>query len=157
VSQSTSTSHKPSITARPTADEKRRFGELAARRDISESAIALIAIRALLDDNPIPVGAAIVSTERAPSTDRITIRLRHVTLAPFISAQNVAEYESPGAPPRSCVPIFRRTRNSRQTSLSSFGVFLSQRLVLTTALTPNVGWAEKSHDDTRSIGAQRVA
>ena len=37
VNENVSTSHKPSITARPTADEKRRFGELAAQRGVSES------------------------------------------------------------------------------------------------------------------------
>ena len=41
----------PSITARPTADEKRRFAELAASRGMSESTLALIGIRSLLDSN----------------------------------------------------------------------------------------------------------
>ena len=44
----------PSITARPTADEKRRFAELAASRGMSESTLALIGIRSLLDLNGPP-------------------------------------------------------------------------------------------------------
>lgn len=73
--QSTSTSRNPSITARPSADEKQRFVELAARFGISESALALIAIRSLLDSNDIPAGH-LATPEQSPSTDRITIRLR---------------------------------------------------------------------------------
>jgi hypothetical protein len=63
----------PSITARPTADEKRRFAELAASRGMSESTLALIGIRSLLDSNGPP---AMWVEEPAPATDRITIRLR---------------------------------------------------------------------------------
>lgn len=66
----------PSITARPTPDEKDRFAELAAARGISESALALIAIRALLDSNPAPISAPTRQSGRQPATDRITIRLR---------------------------------------------------------------------------------
>jgi hypothetical protein len=64
----------PTITARPTAQEKRLFAALAAQRHISESTLALIAIRAWLDaqspdllPNPSSSG---------PALDRITIRLR---------------------------------------------------------------------------------
>src|SRR5271170_6608916 len=39
----------PTITARPTPQEKRTFAALAAQRQISESTLALIAIRAWLD------------------------------------------------------------------------------------------------------------
>lgn len=39
----------PSITARPTPPEKRMFAAVAAQRQVSESTLALIAIRALLD------------------------------------------------------------------------------------------------------------
>jgi len=63
----------PSITARPTPDEKRRFAELASSRGMSESTLALIGIRSLLDSNAPP--ARWVETP-APATDRITIRLR---------------------------------------------------------------------------------
>ena len=63
----------PSITARPTVDEKRRFAELASSRGMSESTLALIGIRSLLDSNAPP--AKWVETP-APATDRITIRLR---------------------------------------------------------------------------------
>lgn len=71
----TSSSH-PSITARPTPAEKQRFAELAAARGISESALALIAIRALLESNVPPVAGATTASKRQPATDRITIRLR---------------------------------------------------------------------------------
>jgi hypothetical protein len=69
-------SRGPSITARPTSDEKNRFAELATARGVSESALALIAIRALLDSNPAPVSAPAPESRRQPATDRITIRLR---------------------------------------------------------------------------------
>jgi hypothetical protein len=64
----------PTITARPTPQEKRVFAEIAARRHISESTLALIAIRAWLDaQSPelltLPSGSG-------PALDRITIRLR---------------------------------------------------------------------------------
>ena len=62
-----------SITARPTSDEKRRFAELASSRGMSESTLALIGIRSLLDSNGPPVKSV---EEPAPATDRITIRLR---------------------------------------------------------------------------------
>jgi hypothetical protein len=71
----------PSITARPTPDEKRRFAELASSRGMSESTLALIGIRSLLDSNGPP--PRWVETA-APATDRITIRLRpgdHETIA----------------------------------------------------------------------------
>lgn len=61
---------------RLTPDEKRRFGELAARHGLSEAALALVAIRAVLE----PGGAAALNVPtappREPATDRITIRLR---------------------------------------------------------------------------------
>src|SRR3974390_347092 len=64
----------PTITARPTPQEKRAFAALAAQRQISESTLALIAIRAWLNlqspdllPTPSSSGAAL---------DRITIRLR---------------------------------------------------------------------------------
>lgn len=63
------------ITARPSADEKRRLQELAARRGLSESGVALLAIRHYLDLSncgPEPLAAA----PSGPATDRITIRLR---------------------------------------------------------------------------------
>jgi len=66
--------HAPSITVRPTAEEKRRFSELAATRGVSEATLALIAIRSLLGSNdPAPVPS---EADHGPATDRITIRLR---------------------------------------------------------------------------------
>jgi hypothetical protein len=76
VNSNAPTSRGPSITARSTPAEKDRFAELAAARGISESALALIAIRALLDDNSPPVGTATLESRREPAIDRITIRLR---------------------------------------------------------------------------------
>jgi hypothetical protein len=64
----------PTITARPTPEEKHLFATVAAQRQISESTLALIAIRALLKSQspdllPTP-------SSRGPALDRITIRLR---------------------------------------------------------------------------------
>jgi hypothetical protein len=64
----------PSITARPTPQEKRMFAAVAAKRQMSESTLALIAIRALLDSD-VPDLPANTSTS-GPALDRITIRLR---------------------------------------------------------------------------------
>jgi hypothetical protein len=75
VSSNGSASRLPSITARPTPAEKERFATLAASRGMSESALALIAIRSLLDcKDGSETNAALARRER--STDRITIRLR---------------------------------------------------------------------------------
>jgi hypothetical protein len=65
----------PSITARPSADEKERFAVLARSRGLSESALALSAIRAVIETDsgcldPYATGP------HTPATDRITIRLR---------------------------------------------------------------------------------
>jgi hypothetical protein len=65
----------PSITARPTAEEKKCFAELAASRGLSERTLALIAIRSLLAANG-PPSLPRTEADRAPATDRITIRLR---------------------------------------------------------------------------------
>jgi predicted DNA binding CopG/RHH family protein len=66
---------RPSITARPTLQEKRRFTALAAARRISESALALIAIRDLLKSTA-PISQLAAMSAREPAIDRITIRLR---------------------------------------------------------------------------------
>ncbi len=71
-----STRPLPSITARPSANEKERFVALAARAGISESALALIAIRDVLDPDAEPIGESEASPALGPATDRITIRLR---------------------------------------------------------------------------------
>jgi hypothetical protein len=64
----------PSITARPTPQEKRMFAAVAAQRQISESTLALIAIRAWLDSQSPDLPPSPSST--GPALDRITIRLR---------------------------------------------------------------------------------
>lgn len=66
----------PSITARPSPNEKERFAALAARAGISESALALIAIRDVLNPDAQPIGESEVPQALGPATDRITIRLR---------------------------------------------------------------------------------
>jgi len=76
VNSNAPTSRGPSITARPTPDEKQRFAELAAHRGVSESVLALIAIRALLESNGPPIGTVAPQSARQTATDRITIRLR---------------------------------------------------------------------------------
>jgi hypothetical protein len=54
-----------------------RFAELAASRGLSESALALIAIRALLESNTVAsAGATQPASTQEPATDRVTIRLR---------------------------------------------------------------------------------
>ncbi len=67
-----------SITARASAAEKARFTTLAHTAGISESRLALIAIRAFVGEDGRTQGAAAhnPSAERIRATDRITIRLR---------------------------------------------------------------------------------
>jgi hypothetical protein len=64
----------PTITARPTPEEKYLFAAVAAQRQISESALALIAIRAWLDSQSPDLPPTPSNT--GPALDRITIRLR---------------------------------------------------------------------------------
>lgn len=66
----------PTITARPSAAEKARFRSLAMRAGMSESALALVAIRALLDPDGKTPQTMTTAMERLAATDRITIRLR---------------------------------------------------------------------------------
>jgi hypothetical protein len=74
VTDSTLKSTAPSITARPTPQEKRLFVEVAAKRQVSESALALMAIRALLESDVSDLPPRTSSSN--PAVDRITIRLR---------------------------------------------------------------------------------
>lgn len=67
-------SSQPSITARPTYDEKQRFATLARSRGVSESALALSAIRAVIQTDCGSIDAT--TSPRIAATDRITIRLR---------------------------------------------------------------------------------
>jgi hypothetical protein len=64
----------PTITARPTPEEKRLFASVAIQRQISETALALIAIRALLESQSPDLPPNPSSS--GPALDRITIRLR---------------------------------------------------------------------------------
>jgi hypothetical protein len=65
----------PSITARPRSEEKVRFAHLAAARGLSESALALIAIRDLLQSSA-PTSKLPPASVKEAAIDRITIRLR---------------------------------------------------------------------------------
>jgi hypothetical protein len=75
VNENISTSRKPSISARPSADVKRQFVELATRLRVSESALMLIAIRSLLESQRIaaPAETGTLPPEREPSTDRVKV------------------------------------------------------------------------------------
>jgi hypothetical protein len=67
----------PSITARPSPEEKARFKLLAKQVGLSESALALNAIRALLDrDAEWLRRQPPLNPENVAASDRITIRLR---------------------------------------------------------------------------------
>jgi hypothetical protein len=67
----------PSITVRPKPEVKARFKLLAQHVGLSESALALNAIRALLDrDDEWLRGQPLLDPEHVAATDRITIRLR---------------------------------------------------------------------------------
>jgi hypothetical protein len=74
VTDGTLKSTAPSITARPTPEEKRLFAEVAAKLRVSESALALIEIRTLLDSDVRDLPLRTSSSD--PAVDRITIRLR---------------------------------------------------------------------------------
>jgi hypothetical protein len=74
VNDGTLKSTAPSITARPTSEEKRLFAGVAAKLRVSESALALIAIRTLLDSDVPDLPPRTSSSD--PAVDRITIRLR---------------------------------------------------------------------------------
>jgi hypothetical protein len=63
----------PSITVRVSANEKNWFATLARSRGLSESALALSAIRSVKDLGSLDPYA---TGPRTPATDRITIRLR---------------------------------------------------------------------------------
>jgi hypothetical protein len=74
VNDSALKSTAPSLTARPTPQEKRSFAEVAAKLRVSESTLALIAIRTLLAADVADLPARTSSSD--PAMDRITIRLR---------------------------------------------------------------------------------
>ena len=67
----------PSITVRPSPEDKARFKSLAQHVGVSESALALNAIRALLErDDEWLRRQSPLDPEDVTATDRITIRLR---------------------------------------------------------------------------------
>lgn len=70
-------SEKPaSITARPSPEEKARFATLAAVSGLSEAALALKAIRTVLEGNDSLARTSAATAAREAASDRITIRLR---------------------------------------------------------------------------------
>jgi hypothetical protein len=76
VTSDGASSRLPTITARLAPEEKRRFVELAASRGVSESALAVMTLRALLATSGSPAPETSGASQRRPATDRITIRLR---------------------------------------------------------------------------------
>src|SRR5580698_7710983 len=67
----------PSITARPSPEEKAQFVNAAAARGVSESALALSAIRSYLGTvRAVSRGMDDAVQHRTRARDRITIRLR---------------------------------------------------------------------------------
>jgi hypothetical protein len=66
----------PSITVRPSGAEKARFATLARSAGISESALALMAIRAFLQDESSSGQLWPREPDGGPAIDRLTIRLR---------------------------------------------------------------------------------
>lgn len=69
-------SRLPTITVRLSPEEKRRFAELAASRGLSECALAVGTLRALLIPGTFSTVNIPGASAREAATDRITIRLR---------------------------------------------------------------------------------
>ena len=76
MSERTTKASLPSITARPSAAEKARFTWLADRAGMSESELALLAIRSFIDPDGKTPPSITQAMERLAATDRMTIRLR---------------------------------------------------------------------------------
>ena len=76
MSERTTKASLPSITARPSAAEKARFTWLADRAGMSESELALLAIRSFIDPDGKTPPTITHAMERLAATDRMTIRLR---------------------------------------------------------------------------------
>ena len=66
----------PSITARPSLEEKAHFAALAAVSGLSEAALALKAIRTVLERDDSLARTSAATAAREAARDRITIRLR---------------------------------------------------------------------------------
>jgi hypothetical protein len=69
------TTHRPSITAWPSRDQKARFAALAASRGLSESKLLGLLIDSVLERNPVEPSVA-RHRRNSEAADRITIRLR---------------------------------------------------------------------------------
>jgi hypothetical protein len=66
----------PSITARLSAAEKARFARLADAAGMSDSTLALMAIRTVLNPDGKSDPSSVPGADHEPASDRITIRLR---------------------------------------------------------------------------------
>ena len=69
-------SRLPTITVRLSPEEKQRLAELAASRGLSECALAVATLRALLTPGTPSALSIPSASRREAATDRITIRLR---------------------------------------------------------------------------------
>ena len=76
VTSDVASSRLPTITVRLTPEEKQRFAELAASRGLSECALAVATLRALLTPSTSSALNIPSASHREAATDRITIRLR---------------------------------------------------------------------------------
>lgn len=76
VTSDTARSRLPTITVRLTPEEKRQFAELATSRGLSECALAVATLRALLTAGTSAALNTPSALRREAATDRITIRLR---------------------------------------------------------------------------------
>lgn len=76
VTSDRASSRLPTITVRLSPEEKQRFAELAASRGLSECALAVVTLRALLAPDTSSVLNILSASRREAATDRITIRLR---------------------------------------------------------------------------------
>jgi hypothetical protein len=93
-----------SITARPTRDEKQRFVDLAASRGISESALALIAIRALLESSGSHTGTETAEPGGSRQPIGSPFVSDQVTDALSISGPHSAAFDPQRTSPRSSEP-----------------------------------------------------
>ena len=69
-------SRLPTITVRLSPEEKQRFAQLASYRGLSECALAVATLRALLTPGESSALNVPIASRREAATDRITIRLR---------------------------------------------------------------------------------
>jgi hypothetical protein len=150
----------PSITARPTADEKRRFAELASSRGMSESTLALIGIRSILDSNG-PPSKPLQDEGPTPATDRITIRLRpgdHQVIACRAAQRGMKASTYLAALVRAHVAANPPLAAAELAALKQSIIVLAGvgRLLARTARSPSLGGPEREHLQ-ENLGRTRAA